>query len=50
MSDTYTIHIRCSNCTFGRQAIEVKKGTTVADFLKKLRCTRCGCFTLIQDR
>ena len=49
INDTYQIAVYCDNCWWGvgfNTKLNVPKGTTVADFIKKEECPQCGCKTL----
>ena len=52
MKDTYKIHAKCTNCelktSHPEEMIEIEKGTTIEDNLKKTECPNCGCNTLFQ--
>lgn len=46
--DTYRALADCTNCKRESQH-NVPKGTTIADFLREVKCPHCGCETVIKS-
>lgn len=51
--DIYKIHAECTNCnyksTHPAEMIEINKGVSIKDHLKRGECPICGCNTLHQQ-